>query len=387
LISLPRQDWAFAIRLRDLLTLNNDMSRPRVLVLTPEYAPYAWGGLAIYLHEVVPRLVRAGADVDVVVSPTYARSTVPVEIDGLPAALLVDADADPRDQLAAIEGKWGGRYDVAFVQDPQAAPLASLLLAGAVCRRVVATAHLPTYGGFSYFDKPEDDAWHQAQEAMLFRLSHRILAPSAFAADVVLQVHRVDPRDIAVIPYGAPLVDSPRSAAVSSDALAVMTVSRIAKQKGLEDLGAIARAVPPSVATFTHVGTARKTEDDAIIDRSRVSPLGHRAHSEVLELMRETDVVLSTSTYETFGMTLLEGMAAGAVPVAFECGAFHEFMQSGVSGVLIPPGDVRAAAAELIALQHDRDRLQHLSRGAMAAAERLSWDRHVSELNAVLFGG
>ncbi len=366
---------------------SNAPSAPRrVLVLTPEYAPYAWGGLATYLHEVVPRLVVAGFEVDVVVSPTYARSTVRAEIPGLPEALLVEADADPEEQFAAIRSRWSHRYDVAFVQDPQAAPVTSLLLARSVCHRVVATAHLPTYSGFSYFDKPEDDAWHQAQEAMLFRMSHRILAPSAFAADVVLQVHRLAPDDIAVIPYGASGVEQDARDRRTGDPLNVMSVSRVAKQKGLEDLCAIADAVPEHVASFTHIGSARRGAESDILDRSSITALGHRNHADVLALMHEADVVLSASTYETFGLALLEGMAAGAVPVAFECGAFHEFMEPGVSGVLVPPGDVRAAADALVVLHGDRERLDRLRDGAVVAAKRLSWANHVTELTPVLLG-
>lgn len=361
----------------------------RVLVLTPEYPPYSWGGLGTYLHEVVPRLIGLGWEVDVVVSPTYARWLGGEHVDGLPKALLVDAEAEPEEQFAAITSNWERPYDVAFVQDPQAAPLASLLLERSVCQRVVATAHLPTYSGFSYFDKPEDDARHQAQEAMLFRLSQRVLAPSAFAADVVLRVHRLDPGDVAVIPYGASGLDGLKRRGRTpelGEALSVMTVSRIAKQKGLEDLCAVADAVPDDVARFTHVGTAREGADSALLDRSRISALGHRTHRETLELMGDADVIFSTSTYETFGLTLLEGMAAGAVPVAFECGAFHEFMEPEVSGVLVAPGDVDAAAAALSALQSDPERLDRLRRGARVAAERLTWENHATELTDVLLG-
>jgi glycosyltransferase involved in cell wall biosynthesis len=91
--------------------------------------------------------------------------------------------------------------------------------------------------------------------------------------------------------------------------------------------------------------------------------------------------------YETFGLALLEGMAAGAVPVAFECGAFAEFIEPDVSGVLVGPGDVVGAAAAIGELQRDIARLDDLAAGAIAAASSFSWDTHVAELTAVLAGG
>ena len=250
---------------RELVIEHRPATALRVLVLTPEYLPHAWGGLATYLHEVVSRLVARGARVDVVLAPTYAPMTNREDLGGLPRALIVDAGADPEVHATAIEREWGGGYDVAFVQDPQAAPLAALLLSRSVCQRVVATAHLPTYSGFSYFDKPEDDARHQALEALLFRLSHRVVAPSRFAADVVLRVHRLDQEDLAVLTYGAPTLEPTKRARLAGDPLDVVSVGRVAKQKGLDDLCDISAAVHEHVASFTHIGSARKDADD--VDR------------------------------------------------------------------------------------------------------------------------
>lgn len=356
----------------------------RLLVLTPEYAPYAWGGLATYLHEVVARLVAHGALVDVVVAPTYASATDRIDVHGLPQALILGADAEPEVHAAMIDRQWGRRYDVAFVHDPQAAPLAALLLRRSVCRRIVATAHLPTYSGFSYFDKPEDDARQQALEALLFRLSHHVIAPSRFAADVILQVHRLDPRDIAVLPFGAPRLGARVRPRRPDRPLDVVSVGRVAKQKGLDDLCDVAAAVPEHAASFTHIGSARKDAHDSVLSRTRISPLGYRPHSEVLARLLEADVVLSTSMYETFGLALLEGMAAGAVPVAFECGAFAEFIEPEISGVLVSPGDVAGAAAAIERLHRDQARLERLAEGARATANRFSWDQHVAELTGVL---
>jgi glycosyltransferase involved in cell wall biosynthesis len=359
---------------------------PRLLVLTPEYAPYAWGGLATYLHEVVARLVATGVGVDVVVAPTYAVATDRVDRAGLVDALVVDSDAEPREHLAAIGRAWGrDYYDALYVQDPAAAPLAALALERGVCGRVIAAAHLPTYSGFSYFDKPEDDLEHQALEAFLFRLSHTVIAPSSFAADVLLRVHRLAPDDIAVIPYGAPSVEPVEREHGAGCPLHVLSVGRVAKQKGLLDLCDIAAAVPHHVASFSHIGSARSGDDDGVLSDAPIRQHGYLARSDVLRELQTADIVVSTSMYETFGLALLEGMAAGAVPVAYECEALHEFIEPERSGVMVRQGHVAGVVETLYALHHDRERLASLRRGAVAAARRLSWHAHTSELASVLF--
>jgi mannosyltransferase len=60
-----------------------------------------------------------------------------------------------------------------------------------------------------------------------------------------------------------------------------------------------------------------------------------------------------TSRNEGFGLTLIEAMATGAALVASRAGAAELVVEDGVSGVLIPPGDVDALVAALEPLMRD----------------------------------
>ncbi len=71
---------------------------------------------------------------------------------------------------------------------------------------------------------------------------------------------------------------------------------------------------------------------------------GELSASEVAALMARSRVVLSTSLYETFGNTLLEGQAGGAVPVSFNRGGQVDIIDHKVSGYLAPFGDNDAIA-------------------------------------------
>lgn len=71
---------------------------------------------------------------------------------------------------------------------------------------------------------------------------------------------------------------------------------------------------------------------------------GELSAPEVAELMSRSRVVLSTSLYETFGNTLLEGQAGGAVPVSFDRGGQVDIIDHKVSGYLAPFGDNAAIA-------------------------------------------
>lgn len=64
----------------------------------------------------------------------------------------------------------------------------------------------------------------------------------------------------------------------------------------------------------------------------------------VHELLGRSQVVLSTALYETFGNTLIEGQACGAVPVSFNRGGQVDIIDHKKSGFLADFGDLDAIA-------------------------------------------
>ena len=60
-----------------------------------------------------------------------------------------------------------------------------------------------------------------------------------------------------------------------------------------------------------------------------------------------------TSRNEGFGLTLIEAMSSGAALVAARAGAAELVVEDGVSGVLVPPGEVDALVTALEPLMRD----------------------------------
>lgn len=65
------------------------------------------------------------------------------------------------------------------------------------------------------------------------------------------------------------------------------------------------------------------------------------------ELYAHADIVLSTSLYETLPGTLIEGQAAGAIPVTFDRGGQRDIIRSDAEGRLVPFGNTAALATAL----------------------------------------
>jgi glycosyltransferase involved in cell wall biosynthesis len=82
-------------------------------------------------------------------------------------------------------------------------------------------------------------------------------------------------------------------------------------------------------------------------------------------LFHAWDVCVSTSQYESFGMTMLEAMAVGCPVVAYSVGALPEVI--GQAGLLVKDGDEQALLASLRALADPQRRREFAARGRARA--------------------
>jgi N-acetyl-alpha-D-glucosaminyl L-malate synthase BshA len=100
----------------------------------------------------------------------------------------------------------------------------------------------------------------------------------------------------------------------------------------------------------------------------------------VAELLACADLFLLPSASESFGLSALEAMAAGVPVIASAAGGLPEVVESGVSGYLLPVGDVAAMAEAGIEVLRDPARWHEMSQAArQIAVERFSVNRVVAQ--------
>jgi len=101
--------------------------------------------------------------------------------------------------------------------------------------------------------------------------------------------------------------------------------------------------------------------------------LGAINPSRVPEVLAQHDVMLMPSRYEGLGLTLIEAMAAGCVPVASRIrGVTDWVVQDGETGLLFPVGDTRMAADAIRRLCQDPALLQSMAMGARRLKEHFT---------------
>ena len=206
-----------------------------------------------------------------------------------------------------------------------------------------------------------------------------------------------DPSKIVVIPNGVELrrFDRPalgddirRELDVPAGAPMVIVVSRLTRQKGLEQFIEAAEILAPRFpdARFVIVGYANPVEreyEDVLKGLADRRGVGNRViftglRHDVPALLGAATVSVMPSLNEALSNVLLESMAAGAPVVATRVGGTPEAIVHERTGLLVPPGDAAALADSVARLLEDAPLAAALGVAARRAIEeRYSVERMV----------
>lgn len=116
----------------------------------------------------------------------------------------------------------------------------------------------------------------------------------------------------------------------------------------------------------------------------RVRFLGNVPHKDLVATYQNADVVANASLSESFGISVVEGMACGIPVVGTRIGGMCESIVNGVTGMLVEPERPVELADALAFVLEDRARAREMGReGRRRAVEHFSWQARADRLMAV----
>jgi phosphatidylinositol alpha-mannosyltransferase len=233
------------------------------------------------------------------------------------------------------------------------------------------------YGGWS----PAYEFGSRALRGYAARLHGRI-AVSAAARHFI---DRYFPGDYKVIPNGVDAERYGRAVPVArwqDGTPNILFVGRFEPRKGVLDLLKAHRQIRKDgvEARLLLVGGGPQEREARRYVATRkmrsVEFLGRVSDDEKLQLFRTADVYCSPATgRESFGIVLLEAMAAGAPIIASDIHGYKGVVRRGREALLVPPHEPKELAAALKRLLADRALAAQLSASGLVRAEEFSWPR------------
>lgn len=217
------------------------------------------------------------------------------------------------------------------------------------------------------------------------RLDGRI-AVSEAARDYVA---RYFPGEYVIIPNGIDLerFGGPQVQPLEpcmDDRLNVLFVGRLERRKGFEFLlraFAGVQAVLPEtrllvVGAFSRQDAAPYQALSRELGLRHVRFIGPVSDQDLPRYYRSCHLFCAPSIgFESFGLVLLEAMAAGVPVVASDIRGYRAVLTDGQAGRLVPPQDARALAEAIIQLLQDPARRQVMGRQGQSQAQEYTWPR------------
>jgi phosphatidylinositol alpha-mannosyltransferase len=266
------------------------------------------------------------------------------------------------------------RFDVLHFHEPFV-PFLSLFLLRESTSVNIATFH--AYAGFS----PSYEFGSRALRGYAARLHGRI-AVSAAARHFI---DRFFPGDYKVIPNGVDVARFASAVPIArwQDGIPnVLFVGRHEPRKGLLDLLKAHRILRKtgSQSRLLIVGSGPQEREARRYVATRglqeVEFLGRVTDAEKAQLFRTADVYASPATGgESFGIVLLEAMAAGTPIVASDIHGYKGVVRRGREGLLVPPREPRELAIAIDRLLREPALREQMGAAGQARAEEFSWPR------------
>ena len=353
--------------------------------------PYSWdvpGGVQFHVRDLAEVLSSRGFEVSVLAPadddtplPPYvvpAGRAVPVPYNGSVARVNFGPLSAARVRRWLREGE----FDVLHVHEPTT-PSLSLLACWAATGAIVATFHTANLRSRAML------AAYPILEPALEKIGARIAVSEAARRTVVAHVGG----DAVLIPNGV-FVDrfaaaEPREEWRGTGGTLGFIGRLDEERKGLPTLLAALTDVVAARPGVRLLVAGRGDEEEAVEDlapevRATVTFLGVVSEADKARLLRTVDAYVAPNLGgESFGIVLVEAMAAGAPVVASDLDAFGRVLDGGRVGVTFPTGDTVALAAALLQLLDDAPRRAALSAAAAAWVRRYDWATVGDELLAV----
>jgi len=288
--------------------------------------------------------------------------------DSLPTAAngsVAPIAPDPSAQLRTIRALRDERFDVVNVHEP---------LAPGVTNTALLFKSQPIVGTF-----------HAAGESAAYRWLQPVVRWLARKIDVRCAVS-ADARDMAIeavggsyelLFNGVDLADYAGDAIQKSEPRTILFLGRHEPRKGLAVLLNAMRELPAGVRLVV-ASDGPETDElrRSVAGDTRIEWLGRISESEKIQRLRSADVFCAPSLGgESFGVVLLEAMAARTAVVASDLPGYANVARADRDALLVPPDDPAALAGALRRVIDDASLRDALVASGAERAEGFSMDR------------
>lgn len=353
------------------------------------------GGTEIQTLSLVEALVAADYEVVVVCYFEYADQMVGCYRNAGATVELLNRDGTRQIGVKnTFINLWKGlrrvvkqyKPDVAHVQYMAPGALPILVLRTLGMKKIIATAHTSAdiYPSLKQIHWLNNHILTGFQCITLKAETSFFGNASLFSSDTKLRKHGNHFTIYNNLPSYIKLADTPRKGTPKT----IGVVSRLERIKGMD------MVVPAFAEIYKHYPSMRllivgdgsqrdfmeKQVQNAGLPEESVQFVGRQGQDKLQSFYDQIDILLMPSRSEGFGLTAIEGMARGCVPVVSNTGGLPEVVEDGVSGLLHTSESVEDMISKIASVICNPKLFEQLSFGAYNCAQDFSKGKYYKQV-------
>jgi phosphatidylinositol alpha-mannosyltransferase len=351
-------------------------------------SPYAYprpGGANSYVRETYSRLTQLGHEVRIITAP-WGDDPPAKDVIQIGRAMAIPFNGSIGRITLSLRLEWlisrmldRERFDIIHHHEPFVPFLSFQILDSAKCPNV-ATFH--AFGGFSF----SYWAGRIALDRYMNKLDERIAVSSAarhFVSTYFPGEYRIIPNgvDVDFYAHARPFPE------FKDGKVNILFVGRTEPRKGAMYLMKAYAKIKPRYPDTRLIVVGRGPEMGDLrrfVHSHKLADVffaGRVEDSDKASFYRTSDIFVAPSTgQESFGIVLLEAMAAGCAVVASDIHGYKRVVQRNVSGLLVEPKDPDALADALERLIREPQTRRALGEAGAERAPEYDWNHVTGEL-------
>ena len=234
-------------------------------------------------------------------------------------------------------------------------------------------------GGVRLHPKYLLKSWYRKYVRLSYKRADLVLCISDAASEAAIRTFQIKPERIVVVRPGitgqlgkSKRGEIRREFGIGADEKVVLSVGRITKAKGVEDVGVVASMLASRGKNYRFLFAGQERDETyGRMVRQRygryVTFIGHRP--DIANVYADADLLVHLSHREGSPLVVIEALEFGVPTVAWDIPGISEDVDDGITGRTVPFGDHLAAAD---AIQQVIDRPAELERLGAAARARFS---------------
>ena len=213
-------------------------------------------------------------------------------------------------------------------------------------------------------------------------LTQYFLVPSNLVSDSFIY-SQAKKKQMIKCPYGVDVrmfLNEEKSFDNSKRPLKVVYVGGIKELKGVGHLLKAFQQIDTEIAELTIVGAGNPNDLDIVNYMKKINFIGSVVHSEMPNILKQYDVFVFPSLGDSFGLSVLEGMASGLPAIVSENAGISEYITNNNDGFVIPAFSEEKIIEYVNWFYNNPDKKYEMSKNAINKAKRFTWEKYYDEV-------